>query len=383
MKLSRTLTLTCAAFSLASCSLLSLDTDNSPQPHKLTAIKTQAKVTQVWSTRVGKGNAGKALKLRPVIAGKRIFTADSYGMITATAKHSGQIVWQTDAKTRIVSGPSVANNVLVFGTANAEVIALRADNGHLLWRQRVSNEVLAPAYVGAEDVVVKTVDGRLFCFAANSGKKRWSHLHGAPTLILRGSSAPTVAGNKVIAGFEDGKLVALDIASGEKAWETLIAGPKGMSALERMIDIDIDPVVKGNTVYVASYQGALVAIDLRTGNKKWQRPMSAYAGLTINSDSVVITDANSHVWSVRQGNGRVLWHQNLLAARGVTAPISMGNFLVVADSQGYLHWLNQDDGNFSARVAVSSSGIQAAPVASGKSLFVLSNDGTLSKYALA
>jgi hypothetical protein len=183
-----------------------------------------------------------------------------------------------------------------------------------------------------------------------------------------------------IVGFDSGNLVALEIASGKVAWEANIAPPRGRSEFERMVDIDAEPLVEGDTLYIAAFQHGVIAVSLSTGRAEWTKDLSSYAGVAADSDNLYLSDDKGRVWALDRMSGRAVWKQEQLQARAVTAPAVVDDYVVVGDLEGYLHWLHKEDGQFVARVRVDSSALIASPFAVHDKLFAYSSAGTLSAF---
>jgi outer membrane protein assembly factor BamB len=186
----------------------------------------------------------------------------------------------------------------------------------------------------------------------------------------------------VIAGFASGKVAALTTANGFQVWESSIAIPQGRSELERLVDVDADPVVVGDTAYVVSFQGKIAIIDLRNGNLGWTREMSSYAGLGVDFSQVYVTDVDSKVWALSRDNGASVWKQEKLHNRALTAPEPFDSYVAVGDFEGYLHLLASFDGHIAARVKVDGKGIAARPQTVGDVLYVYGKGGKLAAYTL-
>jgi outer membrane protein assembly factor BamB len=139
-------------------------------------------------------------------------------------------------------------------------------------------------------------------------------------------------------------------------------------------------VVADNTLYVATYQGMISAVNLRTGQTIWEQKVSSYAGLATDSRHVYVTDSDSHLWAFDRRTGELAWKQDKLFGRGLTGPAVVGNALVVADNKGYIHWLSTEDGHFVARERAAKVGILAPPVVSGRDVYIYTNAGVLVKY---
>jgi len=354
--------------------------DNAEPPSPLVEIDTRVTVTRLWGNDIGKGTGDTYLKLAPVYAGDRIYVAEHNGGIKAVDTRNGKIIWSRDADTRITGGPGAGDSLVMVGTGKAEILTFAADTGESLWRGRVSSEVLSAPQVSNNIVVVRTIDGKIYGLDAAGGTSLWVYERTVPTLTLRGTSSPVIAGDLVISGFDGGRVAAVELYTGKPVWETRIALGSGRSELERMIDIDAEPVVVGDVIYVITYQGRIAALTLDGGRILWTRDISSHAGLCAGESAVYITDDKSHVWALDRFTGNSLWKQDKLQARAVTAPAILGDLVVVADLEGYLHWLDKDSGEFVARVQLSKNRIIAPPISVNGILYAYASDGVLGAY---
>ena len=191
-----------------------------------------------------------------------------------------------------------------------------------------------------------------------------------------------IAGDLVVAGFDSGHLAAVSLADGRLVWESQVAPPTGRTELERLADIDADPVVVDGVVYVVTYQGRIAAFDLTTGRGLWRREMSSHTGIGAGRRLLYVTDEQSHVWALERGSGSSLWRQDGLDLRQATRPVEFGQHVVVADFDGHVHWLSADDGRFVARIRIGGSAVRAPPVATEAAVYVLGETGKLTALAL-
>jgi len=306
-------------------------TDNADPPAPLSAVEASVAVQTAWSTRVGQGADKEYLKLVPALADGRVFAADRKGRVSAYDASTGQSLWTAETKAPISGGPGTGEGLVLVGTSEAEVLALNKDTGELVWRAALTSEVLSAPRADQGIVVVRTVDGKLFGLDAKEGKRIWVYEQSVPVLTLRGTSAPLVWKDKVIAGFSNSKLAAVSLNEGKLLWETAVAEPHGRTELERLVDISGEPLLADGIVYVASFQGRIAAIEADSGKLLWARDMSSYSGLAVDEFGLYVTDDQSHVLALDRKDGRTLWKQDKLHARSVTAPAVYGNYVVVGD----------------------------------------------------
>ncbi len=318
-------------------------------PVELTPIEKPLVVHTRWKNTVGAGVGENYLKLKPVFSNGVGYVADYTGYVRAFDGKTGSTRWEIQMEVPLAGGPSLELGMLLFGTSQGEVYALNPENGELRWHSEVSSEVLAPPRGADGTIIVRTVDGQIHALDSSDGKRKWVYGRSIPLLTLRGESAPVITNGIVLVGSDNGKLTALTLQDGTVLWETRIAVPHGRSELERMVDIDADPVVVENTVYVVTYQGRLAAVQLDSGRILWVRDISSYAGLVVDAYRVYLTDAESRIWALNRYNGSTLWRQDKLLRRSITRPVLQGPHLVVADYNGYVHWLKREDGSIVAR----------------------------------
>lgn len=360
-----------------------LGKDNSPKPKELAELDGKVKVTQNWTASVGKSSKNKEyLRLQPVINGGIIYTADASGVVHAVNKSNGQIKWTTQLKHGLVSGPSIANGFIAVGTNNSSLVLLNQADGKKIWQTKVSGEILSPPAIAHKKVIAKTIDGQVYAFNAADGKQLWKSEHGSPSLVLKASSSPVIMGNLVLIGFSDGKMDALDLDNGRLVWQRSIAYASGSSDVERLVDIDADPIVDGNVVYLASYQGYIGALSLSDGQFIWRKPGSVYKNMLLSGNTLYISDSHDVLWSINKKNGQVNWKQKVLKARGLTEPSLVGKDLVVGDKTGYLHFLNSQTGELLGRFK-ASSGVSISPGVKGRRLYVLTDNGMLNQLSVS
>ena len=350
------------------------------EPVELEKITEQVKLKSRWSRGVGDGQGEGLLKINPILVGDSLYAASAEGRVMSVDPESGRVRWKQDLDLALSGGVGHHGNSVFVGASAGLVMRLDAASGSEIWRAPVSGEVLSAPQGDGRYVVAQTYDGKLMGFDYETGEVRWTYTSDVPVLTLRGTGTPMILGDNAIAGFADGKVVAINLRSGNVAWEVRVAIPQGRSEIERIVDIDGSMAVQGNELYVASYQGRLAAIDTRSGRRLWQRNVSSVSGVGLGFGNVYVADDDGTVSAfLRNGQG-VRWQNIDLGFRDLSRPTPVNSYVAVVDFEGYLHLLSQVDGEIVGRTKVDSSGARADMLTRGNRLFVFTNDGALKAY---
>lgn len=378
MRMHRFLVLAAIALAVAACKK---DKEVNP-PAELVDFRPLLATSQVWNADARGGDDVLRLGLRPAVVGERVYVAGHGGEVQALELASGRKLWQVGTKRPLSGGPAAGEGLVVVGTTDGDVVALADNNGAERWRVPVGGEVLAAPVIAAGIVVVRTVDGRLRGLSVADGKEAWVYEQPVPRLTLRGNGAPVVSGDMVIAGFDNGKVVAITLATGELLWSTTVAPAHGRTELERLVDIDSPVQVTGQDVYVVGYQGRIAMLALDSGQIWWGRELSSNRGLTTDASYLYVTLADSTVVALRRRDGTEVWRQAQLLNRSVTAPALVGEALVVGDYDGYVHWIDAITGDLLAREK-SGGRITNTPVAAGDLLLFQTDSGKVEAWRAA
>ena len=350
------------------------------EPVELEKITEQVKLKSRWSRGVGDGQGEGLLKINPILVGDSLYAASAEGRVMSVDPESGRVRWKQDLDLALSGGVGHHGNSVFVGASEGLVMRLDAASGSEIWRAPVSGEVLSAPQGDGRYVVAQTYDGKLMGFDYETGEVRWTYTSDVPVLTLRGTGTPMILGDNAIAGFADGKVVAINLRSGNVAWEVRVAIPQGRSEIERIVDVDGSMAVQSNELYVASYQGRLAAIDTRSGRRLWQRNVSSVSGVGVGFGNVYVADDDGTVSAfLRNGQG-VRWQNIDLGFRDLSRPTPVSSYVAVVDFEGYLHLLSQVDGEIVGRTKVDSSGARADMLTRGNRLFVFTNDGALKAY---
>lgn len=393
MLLRSSIVLLCAA-SLAGCTTIKgwfggdgkKDDGKPNEPVELTKITPTVTVAKMWSANAGKGEGRIGVRQGPVVADGRVYAAAIEGGVHAFDLQTGKQVWEyrPDKKADVLlsGGPGVGDGLVVVGGLNGEVIALDAATGAEKWKSHVPNEVIAAPVIGLSLVFVRSNDGRLTALDAATGERRWFWVQDVPMLSVRGNDAPVLGPGYVFIGSDDGTVSALSATDGRPLWEQSIAQPEGRTELDRMADVDGTPVLDGTTLYASSFKKQTMAIDAPSGRPMWSSDHGGAGRVGLGAERLVVTDPSGIVFGLDKAGGSAMWQQDGLARRNVSGAAVQGDYAVVGDFDGYVHWIKLENGEFAARERVGGNAVKAAPVVADGIAIVQNVNGELTAFRL-
>lgn len=374
---------------LSGCSLFSGEEDvvkMSPLP----TVENQFTPSTAWDVSVGSGIGDFYSNLHPAYADSVVYAADRKGTVKALNADDGKEVWSVNLaekdgwfsrKPALLSGGlTVAGGHVYVGSEKAQVYALDAGDGTVVWKTTAAGEVLSRPTVSDGLVLVHTSNGQLQALDENSGVVKWTVNLDMPALSLRGESAPAVAYGAAIVGGDNGRVSAVLMQQGQMIWQQRISQATGSTEIDRLSDVDTTPVIVNGVVYALAYNGNLTALDLRSGQIMWKRELGSVNDFIVDGDRIYIVDQNDRLLALTTDGGVTLWTQSDLLHRLLTSPALYNGSLVVGDAEGYMHWINPEDGRFVAQQKVDSAGFLTDPVVADGKLLIQAKDGTV--YAI-
>jgi outer membrane protein assembly factor BamB len=354
----------------------------------LPTVENQFEPAKVWSTSVGSGIGDFYSNLHPAWQDGNIYAADRRGTVKAVNAEDGKEVWSVDLSEKtgffssnrpaLLSGGLTVDGAHVYvGSEKAQVFALNTSDGSIAWQSKAAGEVLSRPVVSDGLVLVHTSNGQLQAMNETDGAVAWTVNLDMPALSLRGESAPAVAFGAAIVGGDNGRVSAVLMKQGQLIWQQRISQATGATEIDRLSDVDTTPVIVNGVVYALAYNGNLTALDLRSGQIMWKRELGSVNDFIVDANRIFLVDQNDRVVALNADGGVTLWTQSDLLHRNLTSPALYNGYLVVGDSEGYMHWINTDDGRFVAQQKVDSSGFQTEPVVASDKLLIQAKDGTL------
>ena len=348
------------------------------KPAELTDIKNPTvHIQKLWGATVGGGGKKLRLGLGLATSGNRLFAAGRDGDVAAFDLKTGKQIWRVETKLALAGGTGVGADVVAVGSADGQVVVLAADNGAQRWRADVKGEVLSAPAVAEKEVVVRTVDGKLRGLNITNGVELWTAEQQIPKLTLRGAAAPVVARDVAISGFDNGRVLAVNLTDGATVWDSPVSPSHGRTELERLNDIDAAVKVLGDDVFVAGFQGRAAMLALDSGQIWWTRDLSSYRGVDVDDDQMYVSTSQGELVALKRRSGVEVWRNDSLKLRSLSAPAVVGDYVTVADLEGYVHWFDRATGTAAGRVKTGGDRVTNAPLSIEGNLYVITDKGDI------
>ena len=354
------------------------------KPTKLVKLAQSADLLQpIFNADIGGSKRSKdPLALQVGYGNGQIVVASRKGEVTAFNAQSHQL-WQTNLQDSVTGGVAFdpSSETVIVTTRSAQVVALNAATGKVRWQQPTTGTILSSALIHNNRVVLAGNDGLLQGLSLQTGSPVWQFATQTPSISVRGSAAPVLLdANTAILATADGRLHAIDIETGKPLWSRRVGIPSGASEVQRMTDVDGDPVIDKGQLFAISYSGQLVGVDLASGQILFVQDVASLKSLAVTTNSVVATTLDGHVRAFDRNTGAPLWENTELAYRQLTNPVLIGNYIAVGDLDGVVHLLSPNTGEIVSRT--STKGALLTLQSTANTLLTQSDSGQVNIWQL-
>jgi len=338
-------------------------------------------IQTLWKKNIGSGASIGFAILKPAYFNNSVYVANRAGDIYRFNSDSGAMQWKQKLGTSIFAGIGVNDGLAVVAHDNGDVTGVDTGDGSVVWSTSIKRQISAIPVIGKGRVLVRTADGLVIGLDSRTGEIVWQIEKATPGLSMHGDSTPVITGDAVLVGLSNGNLIANNVISGRDYWETEISFVRGQNELERLTDSDTVPIVQGTTVYTATYQGNVVALQLQNASVIWRAKVSTRLPMAISDKRLFVTAEYGEVVAIDTTNGNILWEQKALRGHGVSQPVVFNDRVIIGDSNGKVHTLDHETGNFiESRKMVS--GAIVGVIKGNEQFTIFSSEGNISALKL-
>jgi outer membrane protein assembly factor BamB len=355
-----------------------------------------ATLGMAWRVGTGEGSSNQGqLASSPVIGEGRIFTIDTRAVVRAISPENGATVWQAQVRGAnapegaLFGGGVVYDNGRIYATNGAgDAAALDAKTGALVWRVRPGGPLRGAPTVANDNVYVVTQDNQLFALNPANGATRWSGSGAVEIAGILGASSPAAAQGTVVAGFSSGELNAYRYENGQNLWQDALARTSISTSVTQLSDIDADPVIDSGRVYAVGQGGRMVAIELITGQRVWEINVAGISTPWVAGEWIFVVTDDARLLALSRTTGGIRWMTQLTRYRDVkdkkgridwVGPILAGDRLVLANSVGQIVYVSPVDGRVQTTQDTRMS-VSLQPIVANSTLYVLHDNGQLTAW---
>lgn len=360
--------------------------------HAMHHLSAKGGLDPLWRADIGTGSDDDGqLLAQPVVADGRVYTMDVEARVTAYDAGTGAELWRRKLKSEVDDEGMLGGGVAVRGerlfatTGFGQVFALDAASGRPVWRRAVSGPVRAPPTVFGGRVFVVTVANELYALDAGDGRVLWTYVGITEAVGLVGAASPAVQGSVVVAPFTSGEVVALRVENGRQIWSESLTALRRANPVSSMAHIRGRPVIDRDRVFITGNSGRTVAVDLRTGNRLWERPIGGVHGPWVAGDFIYVLSNNGELVCLTRRDGAVRWvrvmqrYEDEKDKEGLivwTGPVLAGDRLIVAGSNREVWSISPYTGKLLGRIKVPGP-VLIEPVVADDTLYLLTEDAEL------
>lgn len=319
------------------------------EPAELVKITPTLQVTEKWS----EGISSSESFLVPSVYDDSVWVAGGDTLYRLNAMDGSQ-EWEVSFEDDISGGVGSDGYMTAVVLKNG-VLKVVDGEGKVQWEAKLTSQLSAPPVVVQDKVIVRTADTRITVFSAVTGEQEWTYQRTQPALTVRVPTAMSVFGSLLLVGQPNGQVVLIEIQTGRPVFEFAIAQPKGITEVERLVDVVGAPTVNQDLLCASSYQGAVTCVNSTNGQPLWSQKVDAVAGPAIDDDNVYIVETDGIVKAFYRGSGEPRWTNETMIYRGLTAPVAVPGAVAVGDNEGYVHFLSPRTGEEIARVSLSGA----------------------------
>jgi len=359
-------------------------------------VAAGASLAQIWSVSIGEGTGNKArLATAPVVAAGKIFTIDSQAVVRAFSPENGAQLWETqirgeDAPQAMLFGGGVSfDNGRIYATNGAGyAAALDATNGGLVWQVRPGGPLRGAPTIANDNVYVTSQDSQLYALNPADGKTRWTQAGTIEQAGVFGNAAPAASQGTVVAGFSSGELNAYRYENGRVLWQDALSRTTITTTVASLSDIDADPVIDNGRVYAVGQGGRMVALELITGQRIWEINLAGISTPWVAGEWIFVVTDQAQLLAVARATGKVKWMTQLPRYRkeknksgliSYVGPVLAGDRLILANSEGHIVNVSPFDGAVQSTVETKQP-VSLPLVVANSTLYVLHDSGRLTAW---
>jgi outer membrane protein assembly factor BamB len=353
-------------------------------------------LANAFTVQAGRGSSLTArLADPPIVANGHVFVTDTIGTVRAFDGRTGAQLWASQTPTEkggeqsLYGGGIAYDQGRIYATNGlGYVVALDERNGGLVWKVRPTGPLRGAPTVANGAVYVMSQDNQIYSLKEEDGSTNWSQPATLEIAGVFGSASPAVGQGTVVAGFSSGELNAYRYENGRMVWQDALQRTSIRTTVSTLNDIDADPVIDSGQVIAVGQGGRMVALDLITGQRQWELNLAGISTPWLAGDWIFVVTDEAKLICVYRLNGHIRWinqlpqFQKAKSKKGeieYSGPVLAGGRLIITGSNGALIFVDPTSGAFQSQTSVGA-GVSLPPVVAGSTLYIYDDRGRLHAF---
>lgn len=352
-------------------------------------------VQRAWTARIAGGSKRMRLGASPVIADGRLYVEDTNAVVHSFDAATGSAGWSTEIakgdknkNARFGGGVSYDSGKLYATDGLGDVVALNAADGSEIWRSHPGAPLRGAPTIAYGQVYVVTQDNQLYVLSENDGKVVWTAAGSLESQGVFGVAAPAVGQGTVVAGFSSGELNAYRYENGRTLWGDALSRTSITTSVSSLADIDADPVIDQGQVYAVGQGGRMIALEIVTGQRLWEQDFAGLATPYVVGEWVFVITDDARLICIARGSGKIRWINQLDDFKNMkkhkhpiywNGPVVAGGKLVLVNSDGQVVFVSAQTGEVQRTIDTNES-FSLPPVVANNTLYLLNHDGQITAY---
>jgi outer membrane protein assembly factor BamB len=364
--------------------------------HSMGQLALGTQLNRVFSVNGGRGSSVTArLASAPIVAGGRVYTIDTLGAVRAFDGNTGAQLWASQTpndkgnEASLYGGGIAFDNGRIFATNGlGYVAAIDVGTGGIVWQVRPGGPLRGAPTVANGAVYVMSQDNQIYSLKEDDGSSNWSQAASLEIAGVFGSASPAVGQGTVVAGFSSGELNAYRYENGRQVWQDTLQRTSISTSVSSLSDIDADPVIDNGQVFAVGQGGRMVALDINSGQRIWEANIAGISTPWLAGDWVFVVTDEAKLICMSRSNGHVRWINQLpqyikaKSKRGeidYEGPVLAGGRLIVVGSNGVVVNVDPTTGSYQSQTNVGAA-ISLPPVVANSTLYIFDDRGQLHAF---
>ncbi len=366
--------------------------------HMASHLKAGGNLDEIWDESFGEGSSKRNVLISaPVAANGVVYTIDAEGIVKAFSLKDGEELWKKRLKHQnketkeasILGGGIAVYKGKVFATTGfGKVFALEAASGNILWEQDLKAPIRIAPTVDDELVIAQTLDNGIFALNISNGSVLWKDKLEEESTTMIGGAAPaySVADDLVVAAFSNGQLQAYKASTGTPLWTEWLSSSALTESLSDITSVKANPIIDDGKVFAVGYNAPLMAVDIRTGVKLWQKEIAAASQPWIAGQFLFVLTTDGDLAALDKQTGKIIWTAIIPYAAdeeriGVftSGPLLANDALLIASSNGKLFSVSPYNGRIMG-IADIEEGVETMPIMVDETLILTTKNAEMFAY---